>query len=392
MGATNLPIQLVPSLLLCSISLFLFSGNDLLGQEGNEERFQGKIGHRLNIYLEEEFEEENDHEAYGQLYPVTVPFGVRSAAGQVNGALTFTSRCEWKAKAPSPKGTAAFPFLPQEGEGPPLLPPRERPPGTPVLPSLVDDPWEFPHRPDLTTVPWNVPLRPVLPLNLTVRVSNLNTTLEIGGGSIFQAEGLSLGGSQVPVTPPSAAPPSPPAGGVPPLPAPPNPTKAIDSRTKSSLLGAEGDDDPLDASDSPVLVGPAISMPLFEDTSRWVGLAWLPSGSRLDLYGHVLAGDMRILDQSVDVRLFSGGPRLGLPLVRGAEIPWEIDGTLALGPAFLQTDLGEAIGLSVTAGVSSRIHLAAGLALVASLDYEGFLASDVRAHGPSANLGVVLAW
>lgn len=333
-----------------------------------------QIQQELRVFIYEEFDEENDHEEYEQLFPVEVPFGTLGAAGAVRGKITLMSGCKWRKKEPTLPLSLAFPLLPQDGE------PRRNPPPH-------EPPWEQPP-PPRTWPPLTPPNYYNQPLTLTLQVSALTTNIRVGSGSLFSANVLNTQGSQI------ADPTS--GGGIVPQPGdpqdpppPPNPGTKLQDPAAKSILGGGGSDD-ADDSDTPLLVGPELAMPLKADVTEWRVLRWLPESTSLSLYGHALFGEMKIFNSSIDVSLYGLGPRFGLPFVRE---PWlRIDGLVSAGLAFLHTDIGDTAGLDFATGLGAQLNIVGTLSFLASLEYRGYFAPDVDAHGPSFNFGLNLGW
>jgi hypothetical protein len=226
------------------------------------------------------------------------------------------------------------------------------------------------------------------PLTLTLQVNPLTTNIRVGSGSLFSASLLNAQGTQI-TNPPLG-------GGIVPQPGdpqnpppPPNPgTKLQDPAAKGILDSGGGDEG--DDSDTPLLVGPEMTMPLKADVTEWGIFRWLPASTSLSLYGHALFGEMKIFNSSIDVSLYGLGPRLGLPLVWE---PWlRIDGLISAGPAFLHTDIGDTAGLDFATGLGAQLNIIGTLSFMASLEYRGYFAPDVDAHGPSFNFGLNLGW
>ena len=73
----------------------------------------------------------------------------------------------------------------------------------------------------------------------------------------------------------------------------------------------------------------------------------------------------------------------------GTAVP---DAQLTVGPGFLRTDIGEAVGIDVGAWVESEIPLTGNLSLMAGLGVNGFFAENVQMWGPALTLGINVAW
>ena len=353
---------------------FLFEGKD--GSSSNP-----RIRQELRVFIYEEFDEESEHEEYEQLFPVEVPFGTRGAAGGVSGKITLMSGCKWRKKEPTLPASLAFPLLPQDDEPgrdlPRRDPPREPPPFWELPPPRIPPPWI----PSMPTTYYNQPV------TLTLQVNPLTTNIRVGSGSLFNANALNTQGSQI-VNPS-------PGGGIVPQPGdplnpptPPNPGTKLQDPAAKGILG--GDSDSSDDTDTPLLVGPEMAVPIKADVTDWGFFEWLPPSTSLSLYGHALFGEMEIFDSPVDVSLYGLGPRFGLPLVRE---PWLlIDGLVSAGPAFMHTDIGDTAGMDFSTGLGAQLNLAGTLSFMASAEFRGYFAPDVNAYGPSFNFGFNLGW
>ncbi len=341
-----------------------------------------RIHQELRVFIYEEFDEESEYEEYEQLFPVEVPFGTRGATGGVSGKFTLMSGCRWRKKEPTLPASLAFPLLPQEDEARRDLPHRDPPQDPPP-------PWKFPP----TEIPpsWT-PLIPTnynnLPLTLTLQMNPLTTNIRVGSGSVFNLNALNSQGSQIVNLPPG--------GGIVPQPGdplnpppPPNPGTKLQDPAAKGILGG-GDSDNSDDSDTPLLVGPEMALPVKADVTEWGVFEWLPASTSLSVYGHALFGEMKIFERPLDVSLYGVGPRFGLPIVRESWLL--IDGLVSSGPAFLHTDIGDTAGVDVATGLGAQLNLAGTLSFMASAEFRGYFAPDVNAYGPSFNLGLNLGW
>lgn len=321
-----------------------------------------RVRHELRVYVFEELDEENEHERYEQAAPLELPFLTRGPSGSVEQRVSLHSACRWRTPRPSLSASSAFPWLPDGAPPAQDGGPWESTP--PPAPRFRED---FPARGTQT-----------VPLELTLRFHTYTTRMKTGGGSTFDLDPLTTTGTPIGPPPPTGTPFVPGPPGSPPPPPP----------VTKSVFGDGGAED-ADNSSSPYLMGPELGVPLKTDVSEWDALRWLPEGSGLSLYAHVLFGDMLAFDQAFEVTLYGAGPRLGIPLLAGA---LSADLRCSAGPAFLSSDLGDTAGADVAAGAGARLRLVGTLSLVASAEYRGFFAPDLRAYGPSFNLGVDWDW
>lgn len=164
----------------------------------------------------------------------------------------------------------------------------------------------------------------------------------------------------------------------------PGPTK---TRSIFSRPGSDGD---LELDDRGPMTGPELTVPLARDLSAWSPTAWFPSGTELQVYGRMLLGELEILGVDSDLRLYSAGPRLLVPI---ASASWaKLGATASVGPAWLDTDIGEALGVEASAGVRADVPLVGSLSFVAVGELGLFATEDFRSWGPGLNLGLAMAW
>lgn len=384
----------------------------------------------LHVLWFQEHDEEKEHEEYWQPYSDSRVFRAHGRGGFTTTRFSFNSGSRWRTKDPSvPPPLPTIPSIPAQTESippPPWEPPPWRPPpfkpngvpaNVPSLTTIPEIPTSIPEIPTttrtittspqetiterpITTLPSTTTTTTLPSITFSVRVNPIKMKLNIGSGSIFQAQALNAVGS--PVTTPGGG-----NGGggiVPgPIPQPPPPpppiTKplptsisddsvAVPSSKSTSLLG--NDSDPSDDSDSPLLYGPELALPLKGDVTEWGAFRWLPTGTSMNLYGHFLMGDMEISNETVDVELMGVGLRFVAPLIN--ESPFYLGVTVYLGPGFLKTNIGNTAGFDGGAGLQAILFFTPSFSLQATLEGTLFLAPDATALGPAFNVGLNLDW
>lgn len=164
----------------------------------------------------------------------------------------------------------------------------------------------------------------------------------------------------------------------------PGPTE---TRSLFSDPGSGGD---LDDSDRGPMSGPELTVPLVRDLTGWRPTAWLPSGTELQVYGRMLLGEMEVFGVESDLRLFSVGPRLIVPLAAASWV--KVGATASAGPAWLDTDIGEAWGVEMNAGLRADVPLIGSVSFVALGEVGLFATDDFRSWGPGLNFGITMSW
>lgn len=205
-------------------------------------------------------------------------------------------------------------------------------------------------------------------------------TLQVESGGTFDADLLSPAGSPI-SSGGGGGYGGIPGGSVPDPGAPPPPTKP-------SWLGSDSDE--ADDTDTPFLMGPELAIPLKGDVTEWSLFRWLPEHSGLNLYGHILVGELEIFEDTLDIELYGVGLGLTAPLLTAN--PFLVSATTGLGVGFLRTDIGDTAGLEASIGLQGVLFFTKNLSLVVGVEYMGFFASEVTASGPAANLGLNLSW
>ncbi|HYF00721.1 MAG TPA: hypothetical protein VEJ18_17500 [Planctomycetota bacterium] len=163
-----------------------------------------------------------------------------------------------------------------------------------------------------------------------------------------------------------------------------------DPTVTRSLLSHPGSGGDLDDSDSGPMSGPELTVPLARDLSEWRPTGWLPSGTELQLYGRMLLGDVEVFGVDSDLRIYSAGPRLLVPLAAASWV--KVGATASVGPAWLDTDIGEALGLEMSAGLRAELPLVGSVSFVALGEVGLFATEDFRSLGPGLNVGLMVPW
>ncbi len=161
------------------------------------------------------------------------------------------------------------------------------------------------------------------------------------------------------------------------------------SPTKPGLFG-NGASDETDTG-SAVLIGPEIDLLIQQDMSQWGVTSWLPAWTSLHLYARALVGEFEVFDVGeCDLRLLSFGPRVNIPLLQAEGLQTGL--TISAGPAFLWTDIGDAVGAEAAAGLRFNLPITSELAFTTTVGYGYFSAENVASHGPLLNFGLTLSW
>ena len=160
------------------------------------------------------------------------------------------------------------------------------------------------------------------------------------------------------------------------------------SPTKTGFFGSSDSDDT--DSDTTVLFGPEIDLPVKDDLSELGITSWLPGWTSLHLYARALFGSFEVFDVESDLQLLSFGPRVNVPLLRADWL--EMSFSLSAGPAFLMTDIGDAVGFEAAAGLRLDLPITSGLSFTTGLGYGVFSAENVASRGPLLTLGLTLSW
>jgi hypothetical protein len=172
---------------------------------------------------------------------------------------------------------------------------------------------------------------------------------------------------------------------------PPNPPVVTSTRTRDrSRLSAMSDGDAGDGDARAPLVGPELVYPLSMDLSEASGFSWLPGGSRLSVFGRACFGAIEVYGVESDMVLISAGPQLLLPFVSTREFVF--GASLSAGPAWLETDIGSALGFQGLGALRGEVPLSGGLSFVAMAEAGYYASENVRVWGPGFSLGLTLSW
>lgn len=168
---------------------------------------------------------------------------------------------------------------------------------------------------------------------------------------------------------------------------PPPPTKLIPGESKS-IFGEADDSDERDETDRTFSYGPTLTVPLLQDASEWAPLAWLPEHSGLAVYARVLFGSFEVFDVDIDMTQYSIGPRLTIPILGVPSDTFSMAVAISAGPAWLKTDVGDAVGVDTGFGVQSQIFLSGQWAFIAGVEVEAFFTDDFFSWGFLPVLGL----
>lgn len=153
----------------------------------------------------------------------------------------------------------------------------------------------------------------------------------------------------------------------------------------------DGDPGDLDDGDTSLIWGPELAVPLKEDVTEWEVGSWLPQGSSLGFYARVLFGELEIFGVGdIDLELYSVGLRLTVPLVHPSE--FALGAYVAAGPAFLRTDVGDALGFDAGVGLEAGYGLSQSVTLVGAVELNAFVSENVFAYGPAFTFGLIVGF
>ena len=164
---------------------------------------------------------------------------------------------------------------------------------------------------------------------------------------------------------------------------------SLDPIVPSKAGGAGGSSD-VEDSDSGLLFGPDLDYLVDPDVTDWIPASWLPKETSFHLYVRALFGEVELYGVDTDLQVYSAGPRLHVPLVTIR--PIRLGATLSAGPAYANTDIGDALGVEFGAGLRSELFASRSFVFVLALGLEAFASNDVFAWGPSLNFGINLGW
>lgn len=150
--------------------------------------------------------------------------------------------------------------------------------------------------------------------------------------------------------------------------------------TKPALFGG-GSPGGSTSSDAPFLAGPDVDLLLVSDVA---------AGTSLHVFARALFGSFEVFDTPASLQLYGVGPRLSVPIltVGGLELAF----TVAAGPAFLRTSIGDAAGFDGGIGLRAEHSFTAAFSFVAALEANLYFSQNVTAFGPVVNLGFNLSW
>jgi len=163
----------------------------------------------------------------------------------------------------------------------------------------------------------------------------------------------------------------------------------IDPILTKSVLKAV-DPDTATSSDTRFLAGPDFDLMLAQDVSGWAGLRWMPEQSSLHAYFRTLFGSFEVFGTWTTLQLYSIGPRLAVPLLNTDSLNLGL--ALSAGPAFLHTEIGDALGFDGGIGVRLEQSFTRSLSFIAAIEANLYSSRNVMAFGPVINLGFNLSW
>jgi hypothetical protein len=139
-----------------------------------------------------------------------------------------------------------------------------------------------------------------------------------------------------------------------------------------------------------VLYGTDLDYVAVADVTGWRPVSWLPERTSLHLFARALFGSLEIADVSTDLQLYGVGPRLALPLARWGTLDFDV--TLTVGPGYLHTGVGDALGFDGGVGFRISQSFTRSLSFIAELEANYFRSGNVSAFGPVVNVGLNLSW
>lgn len=250
---------------------------------------------------------------------------------------------------------------------------RMRHPNTPLrqdLPPFQDGSNEFRFDADYYFRPPPPRIESPLPMTLGTSFGPTNVTITSSFSTTVQQIFINGGGPRVD---------------------PPPPTKLIDSAaSKSSLFGGADDPGEEDESDRTLSYGPTLTVPILQDASEWSAFSWLPQHSSLSVYARILFGTFEVFDVDIDMKQYSLGPKLSIPVLGEPSDTFSASVSISAGPAWLRTDVGDAVGVDTAVGLQTQVLLSDRWAFIVGIEVEAFFTDDFFSWGILPVIGLSL--
>lgn len=177
------------------------------------------------------------------------------------------------------------------------------------------------------------------------------------------------------------------------------PRLSVSSSLSSSTIGGSTRTDPIitkpalfggapagssSSTDAPFLYGPDVDLLLLSEVRG------MPEGTSLHVFARALFGSFEVFDTPASLQLYGLGPRLSIPVLTSGGFDLAL--TVAAGPAFLRTSIGDALGFDGGVGLRAEHSFTAALSFVAAVEANLYFSENVTAFGPVVNLGFNLSW
>lgn len=164
----------------------------------------------------------------------------------------------------------------------------------------------------------------------------------------------------------------------------------ISKASTGGLFGGSGAPDEVEDSGSTPFVGPQLTYPVASDVTTWGPASWLPEGTSLHVYAKALFGSVEIFDTDIEMQLYSAGPLLLIPLY--ASDLFLLGASVSAGPAYLDTNVGNAVGFEGAAGLRLEIPVTGNFSFVTTGHLSLYASENVTSWGPGINFGLTLSW
>jgi hypothetical protein len=157
---------------------------------------------------------------------------------------------------------------------------------------------------------------------------------------------------------------------------------AAPSLKASSPFGAGGS---ASVSSNAPLYGPELGIPLPDSLT-----SGLPFEAHLEIYAEALFGTMDIAGQSTSAEEYAGGLKILVPIWKPTN--FVLSPYLAVGPAYLNTDLGHALGMDLAVGLRGDYSISQSVAIYVQVELDTFWGQGVGAWAPAVSLGMTLGF
>jgi hypothetical protein len=133
------------------------------------------------------------------------------------------------------------------------------------------------------------------------------------------------------------------------------------------------------------MFGPEINVPLPDSL-----VTWAPFETHLEVYATALFGSMDIDGQSTPAQVYAAGLKVLVPVWRPQD--FVLSTFLAVGPAYLHTDLGHATGMDLAPGLRGEYSVSRQVILFAQIELDTFWGQGIGAWAPAGTAGIALGF